>query len=165
MSWRVDARDLAHTPQLADRACSATMMPASVPDTPTPMLPWAFMASTSCWFTSPVSTMRTRSMASSVVTRWPSTNSTGRSNLAKARLMALPPPWTSTGFTPENLQKHDVGHDLGGQLGVLHGRAAVLDDDGLARHLLEPRHGLVEDLAGAYGYALGTGFVSVFHER
>ena len=81
-------------------ACSATMMPASVPETPTPMLPWAFMASTSCWFTSPVSTMRTRSMAASVVTRWPSTNSTGRSNLAKARLMALPPPWTSTGFTP-----------------------------------------------------------------
>ena len=65
----------------------------------------------------------------------------------------------------QDLQKHDVGHDLGSQLGVLHGRAAVLDDDGLARHLLEPWHGLVEDLAGAYGYALGASFVSVFHER
>ena len=65
----------------------------------------------------------------------------------------------------QDLQKHDIGHDFGGQLGVFHGRAAVLDDDGLARHLLEPWHGLVEDLAGAYGYALSASFVSVFHER
>ena len=39
-------------------------------------------------------------MASSLVTRRPSLNSTGMSSLPIISLMALPPPWTSTGFAP-----------------------------------------------------------------
>ena len=39
-------------------------------------------------------------MASGVVTRWPSLNSTGRFTNSMASVMALPPPCTMTGFTP-----------------------------------------------------------------
>ena len=39
-------------------------------------------------------------MASGVVTRWPSLNSTGISMRSIALVMAFPPPWTMTGFTP-----------------------------------------------------------------
>ena len=47
----------------------------------------------------------------------------------------------------DNLQKHDVSHDLGAQLLVDHGRSAVLDDDGLTGDVLDPRHRLGEHFA------------------
>ena len=47
-----------------------------------------------------MSTMRTTSIASSVVTRCPSLNSTGMLNLFMASVMARPPPWMMTGLTP-----------------------------------------------------------------
>ena len=76
------------------------MVPASLPLTPTARLPCSFMASMSSWFTLPMSTVRTTSIASSVVTRWPSLNSTGSWKRSMASVMAWPPPCTMTGFTP-----------------------------------------------------------------
>ncbi len=65
----------------------------------------------------------------------------------------------------DDLQQHDVGHNFGGKLRVLHGRAAVLDDDSLARDLLDPGHGLVENFAGSAGRTVGTNIACVLHER
>ena len=42
-------------------------------------------------------------MAAGVVTRWPSLNSTGKLSASNTLLMALPPPWTMTTFTPRIL--------------------------------------------------------------
>ena len=72
---------------------------------PTARLPWTFMASTSSWLTLPASTMRTTSIASSFVTRCPSTHSTGKPKRFMAAVMALPPPCTMIGFTPMILSR------------------------------------------------------------
>ena len=48
----------------------------------------------------------------------------------------------------QDLEQHDIAHDVGTQLGALHGRTAVLDDDGLAGDVLDPREGLEQHLAG-----------------
>ena len=43
-------------------------------------------------------------------------------------MIALPPPWTTTGRMPDGLHEHDVDQQGPERLGVLHHRAAELDD-------------------------------------
>ena len=69
------------------------------------------------------------------------------------------------GIHADDLQQHDVAHDVGAQLLVDHGRAAVLDDDGLASDVLDPRQRLDEHLGRLVGDAAQAGFFPVLHVR
>ena len=60
------------------------------------------------------------------------------------------------------LEHLDVGHHLAAELRVLHGRAAVLDDEGLAAHLVDPGQGLAEQL-GLTGRAVALHAVTLLH--
>ena len=56
-----------------------------------------------------------------------------------------PPPCTTTGFMPDEPHEHDVLREQVGERGVVHGVAAVLDDDGRPRELADVRQRLGED--------------------
>ena len=91
-------------PSMMGLRCMAENRAPSSPDSPTANGPCALISPTSSLDTLPVSTMRTTSMASGVVTRRPpSMNSTGMSSFSSILLMPGPPPWLSTGFMPRSL--------------------------------------------------------------
>ena len=69
------------------------------------------------------------------------------------------------GIHADDLQQHDVVHDVGAQLLVDHGRAAVLDDDGLTGDVLDPGKGLDEHFRGLVRYAFRARVLCVLHER
>lgn len=79
---------------------SAVSVWASSPDMPTAKGPWALMAPTRSRCTCPVSTMRTTSMASGVVTRMPASKRTSRARRSSIELIWGPPPCTTTGCRP-----------------------------------------------------------------
>ena len=69
------------------------------------------------------------------------------------------------GIHADDLQQHDVVHHVGAQLLVHHGRAAVLDDDGLAGDVLDPGKRFDQHLRRFVRYALRAGVLRVLHER
>ena len=69
------------------------------------------------------------------------------------------------GIHADDLQQHDVVHDVGAQLLVDHGRAAVLDDDGLTGDVLDPGKRFDQHLRRFVRYALRAGVLRVLHER
>ncbi len=79
---------------------TAVMVCASSPDRPTAKGPWALRAPTSSRCTCPVSTIRTTSMVSGVVTRRPASKRTSRSRRSSMALICGPPPCTTTGRSP-----------------------------------------------------------------
>src|SRR6266542_740542 len=127
------------------RGLAVTSSPSS-PDRPTAMRPCRLSRPTRVLLMRPTSTMRTRSMVSASVTRWPSTNTGRLPSCSIARLISGPP------------QRHvvDEGVEVGGARGGLvvvtvagrgrrgHGGAAVLDDHGVAGEALDPRQRLVQ---------------------
>src|SRR6266508_663858 len=81
------------------RGLAVTSSPSS-PDRPTAMRPCRLSRPTRVLLMRPTSTMRTRSMVSASVTRWPSTNTGRLPSCSIARLISGPPPWTTTMSTP-----------------------------------------------------------------
>ena len=56
----------------------------------------------------------------------------------------------------QDLEQDDIAHDVGAELLVDHGSATVLDDDGLARDVLNPRKRLEKDVTGPLVGVLGA---------
>src|SRR6266536_2174810 len=84
------------------RGLAVTSSPSS-PDRPTAMRPCRLSRPTRVLLMRPTSTMRTRSMVSASVTRWPSTNTGRLPSCSIARLISGPPPWTTTMAAPPYL--------------------------------------------------------------
>ena len=51
------------------------------------------------------------------------------------------------GVHANDLEQHDVAHDIRAQLLIDHGRSAVFDDNGFTGDVLDPRQRLDEDLS------------------
>ena len=69
----------------------------------------------------------------------------------------------NNGIDAHDLQHDDIAHHGVAQLGVNHGGAAVFDEDGLARSVLNPRECLNKNLSGVRRSYLSVS--CVFHER
>src|SRR6266487_1851474 len=78
----------------------AVSMFASSPDMPTANGPCRLIRPTTSLFTWPVSTMRTTSMVSGVVTRSPAVNVLGTPSRSRWAEICGPPPCTTTGLSP-----------------------------------------------------------------
>ena len=87
-------------PSMMGLRCMAENRAPSSPDSPTANGPCALISPTSSLDTLPVSTMRTTSMASGVVTRRPPLNSDLMPNALSMCEICGPPPWTTTGCRP-----------------------------------------------------------------
>ena len=83
----------------------APSRPASSPDSPTAIGPCWLSSPTSSRPTWPVSTIRTTSMTSGVVTRRPPLNSLSRPTRSSIALICGPPPCTTTGRRPAYRRK------------------------------------------------------------
>ena len=84
---------------------SAVNSPASSPESPTANAPCWLSRPTSSRLTCPVSTMRTTSIASGVVTRSPARNSDSMPSRSSIALICGPPPCTTTGWNPASRRK------------------------------------------------------------
>src|SRR5262249_14671638 len=131
----------------------AVNMFASSPDMPTANGPCRLIRPTTSRLTWPVSTMRTTSMVSGVVTRSPAVNVLSRPSRARCAEICGPPPCTQGGRRPRDRRKRPVWGDGGARRGVGHGVPAVLDHHGLAVEPVQPRQRLDEDrrLGGSTG--------------
>src|SRR5687768_11460240 len=152
---------------------------APLPDRPIALPPCRLMRPTISLLILPTSTISTISTVSSSVTRMPPTNRGSLRSRFMSAPICGPPPCTMTGLMPTHAARslaqplhqradrraapvHDDGidadqleqNDVEGEglleVGLVHGRAAVLDDDGLAAELPDVRERFHEDLDAAH---------------
>jgi len=127
------------------RRAAVNSFPSS-PVVPTAYGPCVLISFTNSRPTWPNSTIRATSSTSGVVTRNPPLNSLVIPSRLSIALICGPPPWTTTGCTPQLRRKTNVGGERVPQGFVDHRVAAALDDDDLFVQVLEPRQRLGQQL-------------------
>ena len=134
------------------------MLP-SLPHRPIARPPWALIVPTICLLMEPASTISTISTVALSVMRRPSEKRDLMPSFSSIEPICGPPPWTTTGLTPDCSSSTMSRAKLRAVVLVAHRVAAVFDDDDglvVAQHV---RQGLHQN----FRLVLRTGFERVVH--